>query len=513
MITSFPVLSLTVFCIPLVAAILMVMLPERYLRSTLLALQLLQLLMATWMMAGTDFSHTGFHWMEEWPWSRELHLSFSMGVDGISAPFLLINALVMLTMTVSGWNSMPSHPRLVPAMLMLLHGLINGVYVSLDLGMFFLCWELLVLPVVVLVMCYNPSYRGQHAAIRYGLFMFLGGLPLLLAILLLATGQPHVDGMVNQHPYAFDYLTLLDHPVASSVEPVVFLLMLLAFMIKIPIVPLHGWLPVLTMESPASVIAMVTSFKIGLYGVLRLLLPLAGRESLEYGQWLMAAGLLSALYAVLAGLRQSNLRSTLAYVSISHAGMVFASLFALNAWSMDGAVLQLLNFACAGSAMFILLGYLYNRTGTHEILHLGGLATSMPRLHGIFLLLLLSYIAVPGTLGFPAELMMLAGIFRSHTGYGVLASFVSILNIACMLRLYRQAFQGSCRFPVSSRWEDLRPREWLILSPLLMILLTGGIAPQKLIQLGQTALHAILEQVHESGSRGEATSYALNIVQ
>jgi NADH-quinone oxidoreductase subunit M len=137
----------------------------------------------------------------------------------------------------------------------------------------------------------------------------------------------------------------------------------------------------------------------------------------------------------------------------------------------------------------------------------------MPRLHGIFLFLLLSYIAVPGTLGFPAELMMLAGIFRSHTGYGILASFVSLLNIACMLRLYRQTFQGSCRFTVSSIWEDLRPKEWLVMSPLLMILLAGGIVPQKLIHLGQTALHVILEQVHESGSKGEATSYALNIFQ
>lgn len=509
MFTSVSMPGMTVVLIPVMAVIIAMIIPLRYFRPAMLTAQVFQLIAATTMLYGLNTGLDGFQWVSEWHWSEELNLHFSLGADGLSAPFIFINACVMLSISLSGGDSRASYPRLSQSLFLLLQGLINGVYLAIDLGTFFLCWELVAIPVVLILMCQNPTVRVRHAATRYALFMLLGGLPLLMAIMLLAATPYSATDLSLMAPVSFDYLTLLEHHLPSSIEARVFPLLLLAFLIKIPIVPLHGWLPSLAMEGSAGVTAMVTGFKLGLYGVLRFLLPLASHESLALSQWVMAIGLVSALYAALAGLKQSNMRSVLGYLSMSHAGLVLTSFFALNPWAVDGAFLQLIHFSCCSSGLFLLAGYLYQRAGTLELIQLGGMATLLPGLHGLFVFMMASMIAIPGTLGFPAEWLMLAGIFKAHTGYGILATLIGLLNIVCMLRIYRRVFQGKLHLPSHIVMEDVRPREWWVLLPLLLILLSGGLYPSYLLDYGQGVTHHIIDKVNESGTQGNATSYAL----
>jgi NADH-quinone oxidoreductase subunit M len=324
---------------------------------------------------------------------------------------------------------------------------------------------------------------------KYTLVMLAGGLPLLFGFVILAFGAATGGALV------FDLPSLLATRLPSGTQYLLFLLLLAGFGVKLPLFPLHTWLPLLAMEGPAAVAAVVTGLKLGAYGLIRFAVPLAPDAAREL-HWLLAAlGVAGILFGAAAAMAQTNLRRMLGYASLSHVGLVVLGLASFNLPGLQGAVLQLLNFSLAAGGLFLLASHLHHRTGSTDVVQLGGAARSMPLLASLFLLYGLAGLGLPGTSGFPAELLILVSTFERHAGAGLAALLGTILGAVYFLGLYRRAFFGPTTQPSVQQAADLRPRElWPAL--LFALLLIGfGLWPAPLLDLIRPAAEAWLARL------------------
>jgi NADH-quinone oxidoreductase subunit M len=263
----------------------------------------------------------------------------------------------------------------------------------------------------------------------------------------------------------------------------VFLLLLLGFAVKTPVFPLHTWFPLLAMEGPVAVVALLAGLKLGAYGLIRFAVPLAP-DAAQSLHWLLAGfGVVGLVFGAVTALAQTNLRTMLAYASLSHVGLVLLGIAAFNLHGIQGAVLQLLNFTLVSGGAFLATAFLRRRLGSTDIANMGGAARSMPLLAGCFLLLGLAGMGVPGTSGFPAELLILVATLETHPGAGLAALFVMVLSAAYFLDLYRRAFFGPAESPAVVQALDLRPRELLILLVFVALILGFGLFPATLLEV------------------------------
>jgi len=314
--------------------------------------------------------------------------------------------------------------------------------------------------------------------VRYFLVMLAGGVPLLFGLLALAFGHAEQSGALH-----FDLPTLLATALPERTQYLVFLLLLAGFGVKVPLLPLHTWLPALAMGAPAAVTAVLVGLKLGAYGLIRFAIPLAPLAAREL-HWLLAGfGTVAILYGSVAALAQSNLRAVLAYASLSHVGLVVLGLASFSVSALQGALLQLLNFSVAAGGGFLVLAFLQRRSDSTDISQLGGVIHRMPLLSGFFLLFGLAGIGLPGTSGFPGELLIIVETLHSHTGAGLAALFAMVLAAAAFLSPFRQAFLGPLRNPDLVAADDLLPRElaWLLLPTLLIIAV--GVYPLPILEL------------------------------
>jgi len=437
-----------------------------------LASALSTLLLALVIVAAFDRSDPGFQLLESANWIPGINVRYLVGADGLSLLFLPATALLFAAAVVAsgrgGALASPLAPGVYFALLLLLEAATLGVFCALDLILFLFCWEFTLLPVYFLVSLWGIGSGRQAAAIRYFLVMLAGGVPLLFGLLATALASAEQGGPV------FDLPTLLATPLPESVQPLVFVLLFLAFAVKVPIVPLHTWLPPLAIGGPVSVTAVLVGLKIGAFGLLRVAIPLAPVAAREL-HWLLAgAGTVAILYGGVAALAQSNLRGVLAYASISHVGLVLLGLASFSVAALQGVMLLLLNFSLATGGGFLVLALLQRRTGSTDVADLGGVVRSMPVLSGFFLLFGLSGFGLPGTAGFPAELLIIVEAVHNHTGAGLAALFGTVLAAAGLLAPFRSAFCGPLRHPDVAAAADLLPREVaLLLFPASLTLLIG----------------------------------------
>ena len=397
-------------------------------------------------------------------------------------------ALLFVVVLLVSWNA-PNRPMFGPyyAFLLALEGLTIGVLCALDTILFFVCWELTLLPVYFLVSIWGVGPYRRQAALKYTMLMLGGGVPLLLGLL--------VAALYYQEPQ-FDLTVLLAHPLPSSAQTVVFFLLLIGFGVKTPFFPLHTWLPSLAMEGPAEVTAIMTGLKLGAYGLLRFAIPIAPDAARNF-HWLLAGlGVVGILYGAMAALAQSNLRRMLAFSSISHVGVVVLGMASMTLQGIQGAVFQLLNFTMVSGGMFLLAGQIHRRFGTTDLAQLRGLARSMPIAATIFLLLGFAGLGIPLTSGFAAENLLLIGIIKTYKGAGLAALGSGVLGAAYFLNYYRYAFLG----PISHHSMIMRGPDLLVhesLAALLLggVILLGGIMPGWILCLTHTAASWWLERL------------------
>ena len=443
---SLPLLSLLVLT-PLAGVVAIWLLPARAARHVVAFAMLVTLLLATAVLLAYEPPGPRFQMIERVGWISSLHVDYLLGVDGISVLFLPATALLFLGSLVACWNAVEDAPRLHYSLLLLLQMATLGIFCALDTVLFFVFWELTLVPLYFLLGRWGVSSSSSQAAARYFLMMLAGGIPLLLAFVILAAGQSVPT---------FDLMVLLGSPLPRSMQTAVFLLFLIGFGIKVPLVPLHTWLPQFSLAAPGSLTALLVGLKLGAFGLIRFAIPLAPEAALDM-HWLLAGlGTVAILYGAVGMLAQTNLRVGLAYASICHVGLAVLGLASFTAQAAQGTVSLLLSF-------------------------------SMPLLATGFLICGLAGVGMPGTSSFPGEFLLIIAALQTHTGAGMAALFGLSIAAGGFLSLYRKAFFGPVSRPAVAEASDLRPREWVVLVALIIMIAGIGIYPGPWIEIVRPA--------------------------
>ncbi|TAN52857.1 MAG: NADH-quinone oxidoreductase subunit M [Methylococcaceae bacterium] len=484
---DFPILT-TLILLPLLGSVPALLSRPAIAYKIAMVIGCVELLLSLVPLLELDAGNPNPQLLERYAWIPSLHADFLLGVDGISALFLPLSALLGLMAVAASRHAVSQQAALYYALLLALQGITQGVFCALDLLAFFLFWELTLVPLYFLISLWGIGPQRRFAASQYVLLMLAGGVPLLFAILLLALNHAEAHGLTAMAGLSFDYLELLETPMPASLQSTVFLLLLAGFAVKAPLFPFHVWLPRVSMEGPAAVSALLVGLKLGAYGLLRFAIPLAPLGAQQHMHWLSLAAALGIIYGALLALAQTNLRRMLAFAGISHVGYVVLGLSALNLQGAQGALLQLLGFTVTAAGLFLLTGFLHQRTGTTELASLGGLAQTMPRFATLFFILGLSSMGVPGTQGFAAEYLIVLGALRADIGLGFIALVGTILGAAYFLGACRRALFGPLRNRLVMELADLRPGELRIAVTLVLLALLGGLFPQVLLDINASAL-------------------------
>lgn len=489
--TEFPWLSLLLLLLPVGAALTGFM-PGREGRWAALTTALLALLLSLGITAGFDADQTGFQFVEQTPWIPGLGIHYTLGVDGLSVLFLPATALLFVAVIMGSWNAIRTLPGMYFGLLLVLECTLMGIFTALDTILFFLFWELTLLPLFFLISLWGSGANRRYAGVKYSLFMLAGGLPLLIGFVVLALNHP---GGIS-----FSYLDLLQSSRDYGVQVTVFFLLLVGFGVKVPLFPLHTWLPVVAQEGPAGIVALLAGLKVGAYGLLRFTLPLAPAAAHDFKWVLVGLGMIGVLYGAVAALSQTSLRRMLAFSSLSHVGLVVLGIAAFSQQGIQGAIFQLLNFSLIAGGLFLITGFLHQRTGSTEILSLGGVASSMPLLASFFFFLGLAGIGMPATSGFPAEFLLIVSILQVHAGAGLVVLFVVILGAAYFLGFYRRAFLGEARDDIIRDAPDLKRRELLVVLVMTVLVLVFGFYPQAILDMTEASSLHWLSQLLPDGS-------------
>ncbi len=477
---SLPLLSLVVW-LPAAAALLLWLLPACRARGLAAAAMLATLLLSTAALLAYDPAGARFQLVERAPWIASLNVHYLLAVDGLSVLFLPATALLFLGALVAAWNAVRDAARLHYSLLLLLQSATLGIFCALDGVLFFAFWELTLVPLYFLLGRWGANAGAPAAATRYFLLMLAGGVPVLLAFVVLAASQPTPS---------FDLIALFDVALPRPVQLAVFLLMLLGFGIKVPLVPLHTWLPQFALAAPGSLTALLVGLKLGAYGLLRFAIPLAPEIASEL-HWLLAGlGTLAILYGAVGMLAQTNLRVALAYASVCHVGLAVLGLAAYTASGVQGAVSLLLSFSVATGGALVLLEFLRQRTGTTDVGALGGAAQTMPLLASGVFVCGLAGVGMPGTSSFPGEFLLLIAALETHTGAGMAALFGLSIAAGAFLFLFKRAFLGPATRPAVLQASDLRPREWGGLVALIAMIVGIGVHPEPWFDLVRPAARA-----------------------
>ncbi len=479
---AFPYISLMILSLPL-AALLIWLLDASRARWVALFAALFDLLLSLGLLGAFDSSVAGFQFVETASWIPTLNVHYQMGVDGISVLFLPLTALLFLGVIVVSWNSMRNMPQLYFILLLLLETATLGIFTALDTIVFFLFWEMSLIPSYFLISLWGIGPNRRFAATKYTMQMLIGGVPLLFGFLFAAFN--HSDAAL-----VFDYVRLLREPLSEEVQLVVFLLLVIGFAFKTALFPLHTWLPTVAMEGPIGLTAIMLGIKVGAYGLIRFAIPLAPDAAHDF-HWLLAGlGVIGILYGALMALVQTNLRRMLAFSSISHVGLVLLGLASFNIEGIQGVLFALLNFTVISGGMLLLTAMLHHRIGSNEVLNLGGVATTMPLLAAFFFLFGLASMGIPGTNGFPAEFLIIVSALKSHTGAGLAALFGVVIGAGYLLAYYRRAFYGPARNQAIIEALDIRGRELIVVSVFALVIIATGLYPSGILDITRSSAEA-----------------------
>lgn len=485
---QFPILSLLLW-LPLVGTLLCLLFRKsasvcRWLALVItLSVLLLGLGLAVWADTGVG----GWLYYEDYRWIEAFGIRYTLGMDGISLLLVLLTAFLQVIAVLISWR-VDYHPALFYALILVLGTAIIGVFLALDLVLFYLFWELMLIPMFVLIGVWGHE-RRVYAAVKFFLFTLSGSLLMLLAMIGLYLVHGEQTGI-----YTFALEALKQTQLSGPQEMLFFLGFMAAFAVKVPLFPFHAWLPDAHAEAPAagSVDLAGLLLKTGVYGIIRFacpLFPAAAEKSLPI---LAVLALVGLFYAALIAYLQTDIKRLVAYSSVSHLGFVILGLAAWNQTAWEGSILLMVNHGVTSAAMFVVIALIRQRTGSCEISRLGGLWQSQPNLSAFFLLFSFASLGLPGLANFAGEILILIGVFASHPLWGIIAVFGVLLAAAYMLRLVQEVIWGPCCEPFEK--SDLWPREWLILIPLALLVVWLGCYPQPLLDPIQEPVRLLLQQ-------------------
>ena len=490
---GFPILS-TLIALPLVAAIVVALTRDEATgRRIALAAALAELALALVMAAGFVSGIADVQYLERHPWMPSLGIGYVVGVDGLSMLFVPLAAIIAVAVLLAPSAGVRLMPRMFSANILLLLAATVGIFVALDLMLFYVFFELALVPVFLLIRLWGSGVRREHVGMKYIVYMLCGSIPLLIGFILIGIEHQAATGR-----WSFELAELLRTPLPAQSQTLLFALLVIGFAIKGPLLPFHSWMPAAISEGPVGAGAFLVGLKLGAYGFLRFVMPLLPEATLEWWLVLVVAGLAAMLAAALIALIQRNLRRLLAFASISHVGLVTVGVFSLTHEGLQGALLLLLSMGLTSTALLLLAGALQARVGSSDLHALGGVTRHMPRLATLFFIVGIASVGMPGTLNFNGEFMILMGGFAAHPAIAAVGVLGVILSAGYFLWYYERAFFGPVKNPALARLPDLGHRDTLVAASLAALVIAGGLFPAKLQEVTGPSVTAVLAHLERA---------------
>jgi NADH-quinone oxidoreductase subunit M len=465
------ILTLVTF-IPAIGAVLLMLMPrnDRLIRWTSLIISLIGFAFSLYLPINYPYHEPGFQFQTNHPWIGQA-IHYHLGADGISMWLVLLTTLLVPLSVLVSWKSIHDRVKEFFILLLLLETAMIGVFLALDMFLFYVFWEGTLIPMALLIGMYGHE-RRIYASVKFFLYTMVASVFMLIAVIYLYTHNP-------QHN--FEYAEFLKVIQNGGLSPTtlqwLFLGFFIAFAVKVPLFPLHTWLPDAHVEAPTagSVLLAGVLLKMGTYGLLRFNVGLFPDQSRTNAPWINALAIVGIIYGALVALVQPNLKKLIAYSSVSHLGFVVLGIFTFTQIGTDGAVYQMLNHGISTGALFMLAGMLYERKHTYDFKEYGGLATPMPVYATFFMIAVLSSVGLPLLNGFVGEFLVLSGAFQAKALYGILGASGVIWGACYLLWMYQKVFYGPIHHDENKSLPDLDGREQVSLWPLAVMALIMGV--------------------------------------
>ena len=498
---AFPILTLITF-FPLLGAVVLLFLNKENketLRRVTLVVTLLEFIFSLPLFFNFRLGTAAMQFVEKAPWIPEYGITYHLGIDGISLFLVLLTTFLTFISVMACWKDIQDKVREFMICLLFLETGMIGVFASLDLFLFYVFWEVMLIPMYLLIGVWGNPKRRIYAAVKFFIYTMVGSVLMLVAILVLYFQNGAATGK-----YTFDLLQLYNFQVPKDIQVWLFLAFGLAFAIKVPMFPFHTWLPDAHTEAPTvgSVLLAAVLLKMGTYGFLRFSIPLFPQASFQLVPLISILALIGIIYGSLVCMVQKDLKRLIAFSSVSHLGFVMLGLFALNMQGIQGGILQMLNHGFSTGALFLLVGMIYERRHTRMIEDFGGLWKQMPIFAAFFIVVTLSSIGLPGLNGFVGEFLILVGTFKSTGVYAVIAATGIILAAAYMLWMYQRVMFGVVTKEENKVLKDLSGREILVLSCVTLFIFWIGIYPQTFLSRMEPTVKSYIAQVNTKYQAG-----------
>ncbi|AMY11683.1 NADH-quinone oxidoreductase subunit M [Luteitalea pratensis] len=494
---TFPLLTLTVFA-PLLGALLLLVLPNQngerngLVRGIALGISLVVFALTLAVWRAFDGSSADFQLVERVPWIPAFGIDYHVGVDGISLWLVVLTGFLTPLALLSSWHGIEKKVKEFSFFILALETGMLGVFVSLDLFLFYIFWDAMLIPMYFLIGIWGYDQR-VYAAVKFILYTMAGSVLMLIAIIGLAVIHAQATGQ-----YSFNLLQLYQLTLDPKTQFWFFLAFALAFAIKVPLFPFHTWLPDAHVQAPTagSVILAGVLLKMGTYGLIRFAFPLFPDAALQVAPYLGTLAVIGIVYGALVAMVQPDMKKLVAYSSVSHMGFIVLGICAANVQGMQGAIYQMLNHGISTGALFMIVGMLSDRRHTRQIAEYGGLKHVMPKLVAAFLIITLSSIAMPGLNGFIGEFLTLMGAYRWRPELAAVAATGVILSAVYMLWMFQRVNYGPLNNPKNKDLHDLEPREWAALGPTLVMAVVMGVAPNIFLTPMAPSVDRLVQRLH-----------------
>jgi NADH-quinone oxidoreductase subunit M len=472
-----------------------------WIRRLALTISVAEFIFSVWLIHHVPLGVAGYNLEENRPWITDPPIHYHLGVDGISLFLVILTTFLTPISILASWKSIEHRVKEFFVMLLMLEVGVVGVFLSLDLFLFFLFWEVMLIPMAFLIGIWGHE-RRIYAAIKFVLYTMAGSILMLVGIIWLynLTGTfdlPKIQQLLQDGRFA---------QLTSLQEMLLFLAFFVAFAIKVPLFPLHTWLPDAHVEAPTAGSVMLAGvlLKMGTYGMIRFCLPLFPNAARHAAPWVAALAIIGIIYGALVSLVQPNLKKLVAYSSVSHLGFVVLGIFAFHNISMQGAVYQMLAHGISTGALFLLVGMLHDRRHTFEISEYGGLATPTPHLAAFFLFIALASMGLPMLNGFVGEFLILLGTYQLHANWAAWAALGVILSACYLLWAYQRVFFGEITHDKNKTLPDTSSRERWILVTMAVVTLWMGIGSSFFTRRFAASCQNVLDQMQRQQAQEAA---------
>ena len=468
----------------------------RFVRLAALSTTLVTFLSSVALYIGFDNAEPAMQFVERVPWIGAFDVWYYLGVDGISAPLILLTTFITPLVIIAGWDSIKNRAAQYFAAFLILEGLMIGVFSALDGLLFYIFWEAMLIPMFLIIGVWGGE-RRIYATLKFFLYTFLGSVLMLVAFIYLYL-----------QANSFNLLVFMNLPLDLGAQKLIFLAFLIAFAVKVPMWPVHTWLPDAHVEAPTggSVILAAIMLKMGGYGFVRLSLPIVPDGSAYFSGLMIALSLIAVVYIGFVALMQKDMKKLIAYSSIAHMGFVTLGMFLL--WwiaaetgaglGMTGAMVQMISHGLISGAMFLCVGVLYDRVHSRQIADYGGVANTMPVFAAFFVLFAMANAGLPGTSGFVGEFMVIIASFKANFWFAFLAASTLILGAAYTLWMVKRVIYGEVANENVAQLQDVNPREFIVLAVLAASVLLLGLWPAPLVDMMNTTIESLMQQVGQS---------------